>query len=50
MFQFDLVVIFYMRLAPHDICFAGIELNHVARPVESDLTIKSMSAYLLVRP
>ena len=45
MFQFDLVVFFDMHLAPHDF-FAGIELNHVARPVEYDLPISTVS----VRP
>ena len=25
---------FYMSLAPHDISFAGIELNHVAQHVQ----------------
>ena len=30
--------------------FAGIDINHVARPVESDLPINTMSVYLSVRP
>ena len=36
MFQFNLAIIFDMPLSQH-ISFAGIELNHVARPVENDL-------------
>ena len=49
MFQFDLAVFFDMCLAPHDIFFAGIELNHVVQPVESDLSINTVSVYLSVR-
>ena len=45
MFQFDLAVFFDMRLAPHYISFAGIELNHVARPAESDHPINTVSVY-----
>ena len=30
--------------------FAGIEINYVARPVESDLPINTVSVYLPVRP
>ena len=47
MFQSDLAIFFYMRLAPYDISFAGIELNHVAQPVESDLPINTVSVYHL---
>ena len=32
------------------IFFAGIELNHVARSVESDLPINTVSVSLSVRP
>ena len=37
--------LFYMRLTQHDISFAGIELNHVTRPAESDLPINNVSVY-----
>ena len=39
MFQFDLAVLSDMRLAPHDMSFAGVELNHDSQPIESDLPI-----------
>ena len=45
MFQFDLAVFFDMPLATLDISFAGIELNHIARPIESDLPINTVSVY-----
>ena len=45
---FDLTVFFDMRSAPHDV-FAGIELKCVARPVESDLPISTMSVFPSVR-
>ena len=47
MFRFDLAVFFDMQSAPHDV-FAGIELKHVARPVESGLLISTVSVCLSV--
>ena len=48
-FQLDLAVFFDKRSAPHD-SFAGIELKRVARPVESDLPISTVSVRPSVRP
>ena len=41
--------LFDMHSAPHDF-FAGIELKHVARPVEGDLLISTVSVCLSVCP
>ena len=41
--------LFYMRLTQHDISFAGIELNHVARPVEN-LRVISLNTVSVYRP
>ena len=49
------VTVHFGRLFCYAFCtmcyfFAGIELNHVAPPVESDLPINTVSVYLSVRP
>ena len=49
MFQIDFAVFFDMQSAPHDF-FAGIELQHVALPFESDLPLSTVSVCLSVRP
>ena len=46
MFQSHLAIFFlHAHSAPYDVSFAGIELNHAARPVESDLSINTVSVY-----
>ena len=49
MFQIDFAVFFDKQSAPHAF-FAGIELQHVARPFESDLPLSTVSVCLSVCP
>ena len=42
--------IFYMQSAPHAFFFAGIELQHVAWPFESDLPLSTVSVCPSVCP
>ena len=49
MFQIDFAVFFDMQTATHAF-FVGIELQHVARPFESDLPLSTVPVCLSVRP